>query len=257
MKDTPPLDVIKFASIEHEQFLVSLANDKEELALHSHVQGLYAAALNHTEIGVNEMVILQLLVFIHYHFLFSTSCMMRRHLSEAYASTRAAIDAALIAAVIIDDRSKQVEYATKKYPFDGQLNRHLKNLIKDNKPLPHRLVPTLLDSYGKFSMFASHADIGSFVHRVTINKTDSQQDLIFMEYFQFAKNKTERKIHNLTLLHTYVMLLDIFAPFFVAKEKLLPEVWFTEMQELGAHIERQVKVYRTELASQQKEEEPA
>jgi hypothetical protein len=251
MKNNPPLDIIKFASIENEQLLVSLANNQEELALHSHVQGLYEAALNHTEIGMNEMVILQLLVFIHYHFLFSNMCLMRCHLSEAYASTRAAIDAALIAAVIIDDRSKQVEYATRKRPFNGGLNNYLKGLITGNKPLPHRLVPTLLELYGKFSIFASHADIGSFVHRVTIDKTSSQQDLIFVEYFQFAKNKTERKIHNLTLLHVYVMLLDIFASFFVVEEKLLPDTWFMEMQELGAYIERHLKVLQTELSVEQ------
>jgi hypothetical protein len=182
---------------------------------------------------------------------------MRCHLSEAYASTRAAIDAGLIAAVIIDDRSKQVEYATNEPPFkNGQLNRHLKNLIKDQKPLPHRLVPALLDLHGKFSMFASHADIGSFVHRATINKINPQQDFVFIEYFQFAKNKAERKIHNLTLLHVYVMLLDVFSSFFVTEKKLLPAEWYNELHQLGAHIERQVKGYQTELASQ-KEEEPA
>jgi len=177
-------------------------------------------------------------------------CLMRCHLSEAYASTRSAIDAALIAAVIIDDRSKQVEYATQKKPFDGQLNRYLKNLIKDNKSLPHRLIPTLLDSYGKFSMFASHADIGSFAHRTTIDKINPKQDFVSIEYFQFAKNKTEHKIHNITLLHVYVMLLDVFAPFYITEQKLLPAEWYNKIQELGANIERQVKDLQKQLASE-------
>ncbi|MDA0782200.1 MAG: hypothetical protein PQ612_09315 [Rickettsiales bacterium] len=109
MMTNPPLDIIKFASIENEQLLVSIANNKEELAIISRIQGLYAPALEHKEIGENEMVIFQLLHFIHYHFLFSNMCLMRCHLSEAFASTRTAIDAALIATMIIDDRSKQVE----------------------------------------------------------------------------------------------------------------------------------------------------
>lgn len=246
-ENSPPLDIIKFASIENEQLLVSLANNKEELALISHIQGLYEAALEHEEIGVNEVVIFQLLVFIHYHFLFSNMCLMRCHLSEAFASTRAAIDAALIAAVIINDRSK---YATQKFPFDGQLNRYFGNLCKDGKSLPHPLVPALLELHKKFSMFASHADIGSFVHRASIDKKTPEQDLIFIEYFQFARNKTERKIHSLTLLHIYVMLLDIFSVFFVTEKELLSIEWRNEISNLGAHIERQAEALREQINSE-------
>lgn len=247
---TVPLDIVRFLSIENEQLLVSFANNKDELALISHIQGLYEAALMHDEIGVNEMVILQLLVFIHYHFLHSQTCLMRCHLSEAFASARAAMDAGLAAAVIIHDRSKQVEYATRAAPFNGQLNRHLKNLVKDNKPLPHPHVPLLLDIYGKVSTFAGHADVSSFVHRATVDKNDEQQERIFIEYFQYSRNKNERKVHALTLLHQFVMLLDLFADFFVKEQKLLPEAWHTELQTLGGYIEQEAKKYQAALAAE-------
>jgi len=80
----------------------------------------------------NEVVIFQLLTVTHYHFLFSTACLMRCHLSEAFASARVAIDAALIAAQIIYDRASQTAYAKREKPFDS-FARYLGNLIKDKK----------------------------------------------------------------------------------------------------------------------------
>ncbi len=94
---------------------------------------------------------------------------MRCHLSEAFASARAAIDAALIAAQIIHDRASQVAYTKREKPFDN-FARHLGNLIRDGKPLPHPLVPALRDLYKTISTFAGHADVGSFVHRVKLTE---------------------------------------------------------------------------------------
>jgi hypothetical protein len=114
-----PIDLLRFVSLEHEQFLVSIANDREEFLMLSHLQGLYEAVLSDLQVAEDDMVLFQLLAFAHYHFLFSTASLMRCHLSEAFASTRAAIDAALIGAVIIDDRPKQIAYSKREKPFDN------------------------------------------------------------------------------------------------------------------------------------------
>jgi hypothetical protein len=234
---TTPIDIVRFVSLENEQFLVSLANNNDDLQLINHLQGLYSAAMTNVTVDENVFVIFQLLTFTHYHFLFSLSCHMRCHLSEAFASARAAIDAALIAAQIIHDRSSQVAYAKREKPFD-KLLRHFRNMVKDNKTLPHALVPELLKLHDSISSFASHADIASFVHRIKRVENDGKS-VMAVQYFQFATNKIERKIHTNALLHTFVMILDVFSDFLVAEQKAVPKEWQKELRELGGHIGRQ------------------
>jgi hypothetical protein len=231
-----PLDLLRFVSIENEQFLVSLANNRDELKILSHIQGLYDAATAEKNVDENDMAVFQLLTFTHYHFLFSSACLMRCHLSEAFASARAAIDGALVAAQIIHDRASQVAYTKREKPFDN-FARYLGNLIKDKKPSPHRLVPDLIGLHKSFSSFAAHADVGSFVHRVKFTG-EPQGRMLTFEYFQFAQNETERKIHALTLFHTFVMILDVFSDFLVSEQKVVPKEWQDELRGLGGAIER-------------------
>jgi hypothetical protein len=239
-----PIDIIKFVGIEHEQILVSLANGTEELKIIGHLQGLYRVPMSNATVGENEFVLLQLLIFTHYHFLYALACHMRCHLSEAFASARTAVDAALIAAQIIHDRASQVAYARRTKPFD-KLNRHYKNLIRDNKPLPHALIPDLIKLHDSFSSFASHADITSFVHR--IEKVEGDTSTMAVQYFQFAKNKAERQIHGLRLLHTFVVVLDVFANFLVEEVKSVPGQWRDELHRLGGKIERQMEELKKQV----------
>jgi hypothetical protein len=233
---TSPIDLLRFVSIENEQFLISLANNRDELAFISRLQGLYDAAMSNMTVRENDMVIFQLLTFTHYHFLFSTACLMRCHLSEAFASARAAIDAALIVTQIIHDRASQMAYVKREKPFD-KLGRHYRNLIKEKKDLPHRLVPELLKLHDRFSTFASHADVDSFVHRIEVaGETGKPQ--INIQYFQFSRDEAERKIHALTLFHTFVMILDVFSDFLVTELKVVPQRWKAELHGLGQTMER-------------------
>lgn len=88
-------------------------------------------------------------------------------------------------------------YVKRKKPFD-KLMPHYKNLIRDGKPLPHSLLPALIKLHDSFSTFAGHADAASFVHRVKATKKDGRK-IMTVEYFQFARNKDEKKIHTLTV----------------------------------------------------------
>lgn len=162
-----PLDLLKFVAVENEQFMISLVKDRDAFRAIQHIHGLYDAACSNKTASKNDIVVFQLLHFTHYHFLFSAACLMRCHLSEAFASARTAIDAALIAAQIIHDRASQVAYIKREKPFDN-FARYLGNLIRDGKLLPHTLVPTLRDLYSNISTFAGHADVGSFIHRVKL-----------------------------------------------------------------------------------------
>ena len=240
-----PLDLLRFVGAENEQFMISLANNREDWQVASHLQGLYDAATANMTVHENEIVIFQLLTFTHYHFLFSTACLMRCHLSEAFASARVAIDAALIAAQIIHDRASQTAYAKREKPFDN-FARYLGNLIKDKKALPHYLVETLITQHKRISTFASHADVGSFVHRVKMVKEPHQEMLTF-EYFQFAQNADERQIHALTMFHTYVMVLDVFSDFLVTEQRAVPLEWHLELRQVGQKIERRVEELKAAL----------
>jgi hypothetical protein len=137
-------------------------------------------------------------------------------------------------------------YTKRERPFDN-FARYLGNLIKSGKPLPHRLVPTLVDLQKSFSSFSVHADVGSFVHRVAISD-DGDDRLLSMQYFQFARNETERKIHALTLFQTFVIVLDVFSGFLVTEQKVVPQEWQDELHGLGASIERRHEELKDELS---------
>ena len=61
-----PLDLLKFVSLENEQFLISLANNRDEFRILSHIHGLYDAATSNVTVHENEMAIFQLLTFEYF-----------------------------------------------------------------------------------------------------------------------------------------------------------------------------------------------
>jgi hypothetical protein len=214
-----------------------------EMKAVAQIEGLYHAAMSNKEIRENDYVIFQLLTFTHYHFLFSFTCQMRCHLSEAFDSVRSAIDAALIAAYIIKNRAGQVAYVNREKPFDNYA-RYLGNLRKDGKDLPHPLMGTLMDQQKTISRFASHADIDSFVHRVRETKDAEGRRVLGMEYFQFARNDDERALHTISLLHSFVMILDIFSEFLVTEQKTVEPTWIRQLHGLGAKLEHNGRMFR-------------
>jgi hypothetical protein len=242
-----PPDLMRFLSLEEHQLLVSAARMSEEIALLGHIEGLYGAAMSFKDVTMDQYALFQLLTFSHYHLLFTMSCQMKCHLSEAFASVRVAIDAALIAGHIIADRPSQVAYAKGEKPFDNYA-RYLGNMIKDGKPLPHPLMKLLVEQQKKISTFAAHADMRSFVHRVR-QAQEGGKPFIGMEYFQFARNDDERKLHTLTMLHTYVMVLDVFSGFLMTEAKVVPAEWRKQLHGIGATIERRAR----ELAKRARE----
>jgi hypothetical protein len=161
----------------------------------------------------------------------------------------------LIAAYIIKDRAVQVAYTKREKPFNN-FARHLGNLIAAGKPLPYPLMPALIDLQKKISTFAPHADVGSFVHRLRHSEEDGKP-LVGLEYFQFARDDNERKLHTYTSLHTFVMVLDVFSDFLVSEQAVVPEAWADQLRKLGAGIERRAKeLQQTALAAHKDDPRP-
>jgi hypothetical protein len=200
------------------------------------LQGLYEVAIPNVPVREDDMPIFQLLIFTHYYFLRATADMLRCHLSESFASARIAIDAAMIAAQIIADRGSQIAYLKRTPPFDNYA-RYLGNLIATGKPLPHPLIEPLITLQKKLSTFTSHADIGSFIHRSEIRRESGKEQLV-VQYFQFADDESRRQMHNLSLFHVFVMVLDVFGDFLIGEYKGVPEDWRTMLHNLGIVLER-------------------
>mgnify|MGYP000125471244 CR=1 FL=1 len=66
-------------------------------------------------------------------------------------------------------------------------------------------------------------------------------------YFQFARNDTERKIHALTLSHTFVMVMDVFSDFLVTEQKVVSPEWQSELHAIGKLIEHRALELQAEL----------
>lgn len=226
-------DLFGFVSAENENFLNTLASFEDEKHILTTVQSLYSEVIKPRELNENDVVLFQLLLLTHYHFLFSLSCFMRGHLSEAFASVRVATDAALIASVIITDRSAQVAYLKREKPFD-KLNRHLKNLVANGTDL-HHAVAQLLKLHDLCSTFASHADVNSFVHRFGFTR-DGQKRGLQLQYFQFSPNEAERRVHVLNIFYCFVLILDLFADYLVDEQKTVPAEWRTRVVKLGQYV---------------------
>jgi hypothetical protein len=168
-------------------------------------------------------------------------------LAEAFASTRVAIDAALIAAHLIKDRAAAAAYVSREKPFDN-FDRYLGNLIKDGKTLPHPLMPMLISHKKKISAFASHADVYAFAHRFKLAKTEDRiYEISGIEYFQTPDNHIERRIHTLTICHMFTMVLDVFSSFLIDEVKVISHEWRSSLTGLGAAIERQADALRALL----------
>ena len=235
--DKPP-DLFRFVTMEYEQFLISISTTQDSLATINHIQGLYGAALSGVKIKNNgDLIVYRLLTFVHYHFLFSTACLLRCHLSEAFSSLRSALDGALVAAYIIHDRSAQTAYFNRSKPFD-KLIRHYRNFLGRPEKLPHPHVPTLVSLHDACSRFASHADIDAFAHRRREFRDKKGTAWATTEYFQFSRDAREQRYYFSTLMHGFLIMLDVFSAFLVDEQKKVPDEWRSELHGAIADIEK-------------------
>ena len=233
-----PIDLLHFVSLEHEQFLIATANERDELKAVNHIQGLYSAALSNIRLSAKaDLIVFQLLGFTHYHFLFATASLFRCHLSEAFSSLRSALDGALVAAYIIHDRPSQETYFNRRKPFD-KLIRHYRNFLSKPDKLPHPHIPILIAMHDACSSFASHADIETFAHRMRQFRDQKGVEWATTEYFQFSRDSREQRYHFFSLMHGFAMILDIFSPFLIHEQNKVPQGWRSELHGVIAGIEK-------------------
>ncbi|MBF0268549.1 MAG: hypothetical protein HQL44_08150 [Alphaproteobacteria bacterium] len=231
-------NLLKFLGTEHQQILTTLVTCREEFDAFSQLDALYQAVLANREVSGQNLVLHQLFIFAHYHLYFAISTLMRCHLSEAFASARVAIDAALAAAIMIEDRSLQAAYIKREKPFD-KLVRHYKNLIRDSKSVPE-MVPHLIKRHDFCSRYASHADMDVFIHRSSV--IEGPGDVLAVGYFQFPDSPNMMRMYILQLLHDFIVVLDTFSAFFVDEIRFAPENWRQALRGLGNFVEDRLRI---------------
>jgi len=57
-----------------------------------------------------------------------------------------------------------------------------------------------------------------------------------------AGHDDERNFHTLTVLHTFVMVLDVFSDFLVTEQKTVLPEWAEQLHRLGAALEHNAKL---------------
>lgn len=231
-------NLIEFVSTDSQNFMASLINFRTEIDLFGELDVLYRLAILEGSSPRSSLPLLQLLFLAHYQLLSSTASLLRCHLSDAWASTRVAIDCALIGATLIQDRTLANAWIQRAKPFD-KLLRTYRNALRDGGQLPHPLVKPLIERYDFLSQYSSHADINTFVHRLKFE--EEQTTVMTTYYYQFPENDVDFQIEILRLLRDFVLVIDVFSDFLVAEAKRVSISWKNSLHHLGGRIERRLK----------------
>jgi hypothetical protein len=190
MNDTTPAGSVgnffEYLGAEETNFLVTLNNLRAEFDAFSHLDGLYRTAIdNACAEDEEDLIIFQLLLFVHYHLYHSAATLLRCHMSDALASMRTAIEAGLAAYRIIDDRQSQLQYVLRSKSL--QSHKRFFKKAWETEPEAFPLAHPLLNRWDACSRYGSHADIDVFVHRLTLPEDGSP--VLKLQYFQHPKNR--------------------------------------------------------------------
>lgn len=238
------VDFLAYLGAEENHFLATFASFRHEFDVFIHLDGLYLKAISHAKATHDDdVIVLQLLLFVHYHYYHSAATLLRCHLSEALSSLRAAIDAGLTAYRIIEDRPSQMQYIQRdksfQYPKSFFQKAHKKN------PNTFPLAAPLLNRRDACSRYGSHADIESFAHRLELPKEPGQ--MLRLHYFQRPKNQREFAWYYLLLMHTFLIILQVFDKFLVQEKRYVTSEWSNSIPQLGKYLEKLMEDAREEI----------
>ncbi len=196
---------------------------------------------------LDEFVVPQLYLFVHFHLYHATSCLLRSHLSECLGSIRKAIDAGLSAYKIILEPSSGEQYVKRDRAF-----RYIKTTVEEAIKQDATKFPLaagfLLDMHEKCSQIGSHADVTSFIHRMAIQKpTTTQSGEMQVYYFQFPKEKTEYRLYFLGSLKVFLRLFQIFKIHFDRELRIIDPKWEETIEKLGPTLNQRSAACREQL----------
>lgn len=232
-KSSGKMTLYDFIGTQETNLLVSLSQLPQEMGALSRLDDLYHEAFGLGSISDSDAVIQQLLIYCHFHFYFSAATLLRSHLSEAFASVRTAIEAALHAYRILEGHGTHEEYVSRDKSF-VYTPASIRKIWKSN-PSVLPLARPLLQVHEQCSQFASHADFDSFLHRLEVVETDVAE--LRVHYFQMPRTVTEVRMYVLTLIHTFIVILNVFETYVAKRHKVVSDTWGENLRKLGGAVE--------------------
>lgn len=229
-----PPDFFEYLGAEYTNLHVTLAKMQAEFNAFTHVDQLYKEATDGGSVAEQDDIpLMSLFLFVHYHLYNSTATLLRCHMAEAQNSMRPAIDAALTAYRIIEDRPSHLEWLNRDKSFLRPKEFFRKARRNDPKAFP--LSGMLLDRRDACSQYAAHADVDVFAHRLDLPTPESLQ--LKIQYFQHPANRWEFGWFFLMQLHTFVLILSVFEKYFVGEKGFVSNEWTGRVGNLGKQIE--------------------
>ena len=207
-------DFLQFLAGEEQNMLTSLINLRPDFDVFSHLDGVWRGAAERIDAPEKGQAVPALFLFVHFQLYISVAALMRAHLSESFASTRKAIDAALSAYEMILDPTTIPLYEARDKHFQF-IKAHIAKVRKDDA-VRYPLAEQLLQQHETCSEFGSHADVSSFVYRniQEMKGTDQaeQRNSIVPLFHMLPRDPEEFHWHFVGLLLAYYQMLEVFKP---------------------------------------------
>lgn len=240
------MNFLEILSSEEYNLLNSLQTYQEEFKYFKkldYIYNEYLEIINKIKINPNneEPIIVNLYLFVHYHYYIAFSCFLRQHLSDAFSALRKAIDGAFTAYYIVEEPSSVYQYLERDVLFINIKRTIEKIRFKDKGRFT--LASDLILYHEDCSKFGSHADVSSFIHRTEVEniESDGAKRLIF-NYFQLFKSESEFKFEYIIFLMGFLIIFKIFKIFFDKKMQNL----------IIPNLEKDLNIIEVELKSQGK-----
>lgn len=209
-------NLLEFIGIEETNLLVTMVKCNPEIAkVFPKLDGAYQAPMKFIDVNLKDehkKTVLALYLYTHYHLYFSTVCLLRCHLSDSLASTRKAIDATLTAYRLIEEPGTLELYEKGDWSYKG-IKRFVERARKKDKA-KFPLAETLIPLHELCSEFGSHADISSFIHRLSIEEIEGSNKALFkVHMFQTPDTDLELRAYLVQTLLAYTLMAKVFSTF--------------------------------------------
>jgi hypothetical protein len=214
--NVPQTNLLEFIGAEQTNLLVTMVKCHPEIAkAFPMLDGAYQTPIKFIDVKIDDehkKTILALYFFTHYHLYFSTVCLLRCHLSDSLGSTRKAIDATLTAYRLIEEPATLGQYHQQHRNYQNIKAYIARTRKHDSKR--YSLAAQLIEFHELCSEFGSHADISSFVHRISIEpKKEVGKGLFKVKMFQAPDTDIELRAYLAQTLLAYTQMAKVFSAF--------------------------------------------
>lgn len=237
-------NLLEYLGVEETNLLVSMANFHRDVHFFREVDGLFQAPLPHIDVKVKDfdkltpeelysITVMTLFLFTQFHLYLSTTLMLRCHLSDSLASTRKAIDATLTAYRLMRFPHTVADYNVghKSYKFiKSTIDRESK---QDASRYP--LAGLLIEFHELCSEYGSHADVGSFIHRLKVEHTGTvNKQMLKHVMFQLPEDPREQRYYLVRTFLIFCVMAKVYVDFMPSVAPTFDsKAWSARIEQIG------------------------